>query len=204
MIVRLRGTLLERTDDGVVVEAGGVGYEVSLCPSACLRLPPAGGEVLLFIVESTAMYGGGTSLYGFLSAEERRLFNVFRDGVPGTGAKKAMEFLDKAAKSPPDFRRAILDKDAKALVALFGFTAKTAEKLVAALPGKLERLPITDGAPARAPHWEEAVAGLVALGYRESEARAAVQSARGALDGGGQTSEAIIRESLRHLSGRGA
>jgi Holliday junction DNA helicase RuvA len=204
VIVSLRGPLLERTQEGCVVEAGGVGYGVALSTSSALRLPPVGEEIRLLIVESVAMYGGATALYGFLSEQEKQVFVVLKENVPGTGAKKALELLDKAAKSLADFRRSVIDKDVKALVAMFGFTMKTAEKLVSALQGKMDGLSVS-GVPAlteSSSAFEESVAGLVSLGYREPAARQAAQSARDAL-GGQPTSQDILRESLRHLAGRG-
>lgn len=203
MIASLRGILTERKDDGCVVEAAGVGYEVFLSSSSALRLPPVGAEVRLLVVESVAMYGGATSLYGFLTAEEKQVYLVFARQRPGTGAKKALEFLDKANKSLANFLRAVSDKDPKSLVAAFGFTLKTAEKLVTALHGKLDGVPVTsDGGPRpSATAFEEAVAGLVALGYRESSARAAAQSARDVL-GSTANAQDVLRESLRHLAGR--
>ncbi len=204
MIVSLRGPLLERTDDGCVVEAGGVGYGVALSAASALRLPPVGEEIRLLIVESVAMYGGGTTLYGFLTDQEKQVYQVLRENVPGAGAKKALELLDRAAKSLGDFRQAVIDKDVKTLVAMFGFTSKTAEKLVAALQGKMDALSVhTGAAPAESSSaFEESVAGLVSLGYRETAARQAAQSARDVL-GGRPTSQDILRESLRHLAGRG-
>ncbi|HND63504.1 MAG TPA: OB-fold domain-containing protein [Elusimicrobiota bacterium] len=200
MIARLRGPVVEKTAGAVVVDAGGVGYEVAVGSGTAARLPDLGEEVRLFVVESVAMYGGGTSLYGFLTEGEKRLFNAFRDLVPGTGAKKALELLDKAAASLADFYRAVDDKNAGALVSGFGFTAKTADKLVAALHGKLDAAPAA-GSPVRGSSaLEEAVAGLIALGYREPAARAAAQTAQ--LGGAGGAAQDLIRESLRHLSGR--
>jgi len=203
MIAHLRGTLTDRTDQGCVLDVGGVGYEVSLSPVAAVNLPPLGEEIRLLIVESTAMYGGGTTLYGFLTVEEKNIFNVLRENVPGTGAKKAMEMLDKAAKSFGDFRQSILDKNPKALVTLFGFTLKTAEKLTTALQGKMDDLVVSSsGSPKNlSSAYEEAVAGLISLGYREAAARQAAQSARDVL-GPGVASHAVLREALRHLSGR--
>lgn len=201
MIVRLRGELLEKNDTGAVVEAGGVGYEVFLAPGALQRLPSLGQEVRLYVVESTAMYNGGTTLYGFLADDERRVFNVLRDNVPNTGAKKALELLDKILKAPGEFHRAVADKDARSLVTLLGFTPKTAEKLVAALHGKLDGLTTDGPSLAGGGELEEAVAGLVALGYREPAARAAAQAARDVLGTSG-SAQTLIRESLRHLSGR--
>ncbi len=205
MIASLRGAVLEKTEEGAVIEAGGVGYLVTLNPSSLAQLPAAGQETFLYVVESVAMYGGGVTLYGFLNAEERQIFNVLKDNVPGTGAKKALEFLEKAAKSLPDFRRAVLEKDTRVLVSLFGFTHKTAEKIVNALQGKMEAAPfLKAGRAARGTDssFEDAVQGLVSLGYRETSAREAAQSARGAL-GAGASSQDMIREALRYLSGRG-
>jgi Holliday junction DNA helicase RuvA len=185
-----------------VIEVGGVGYEVSLSPAGLAQLPALGAEVLLFIAESTAMYGGGTTLYGFLKAEQRQIFNVLRDNVPGTGAKKALEFLDKAMKSLPDFRRAVLDKDARALTTIFGFTAKTAEKIVAGLQNSLGDIPITAAAGRHvASSFEESIQGLVSLGYKEPVSRQAAENARAAL-GGDSSAQDLIREALRQLSGR--
>jgi len=203
MISSLRGTVLDRTAEGAEVEVNGVGYSVCLGAATLDRLPSVGGDVFLFIAESVAMYGGGATLYGFLSKEERKIFNVLRDNVPGTGAKKALEFLDKATKSLPDFRRAIIEKDQRALVSLFGFTAKTAEKIVAGLQGAAADLTVGRGAEKFpiASSFEEAVQGLVALGYKEPVSRLAAQSARGALtDGAG--AEELIREALRRLAAR--
>ncbi len=205
MIATLRGALLERTDDGAVVEAAGVGYAVFASAATRDRLPGTGGEVFLHIVESVAMYGGGVSLYGFLSIEEKKIFLALKENVPGAGAKKALELLDKAAKSLPDFRRAVLDKDTKGLVTLFGFTAKTAEKIVAGLQGKMDAFPSSPGAgrerSAAMTSLDEAIQALVSLGYRESDARDAAQSARKAL-GADASAEPLIRDALRRLSGR--
>lgn len=204
MIASLRGTIVEKKTDGLVVEVGGVGYAVTLTPGSLFQAPAEGGEVFLFIEESVAMYGGGVSLYGFLKKEERQIFNVLRENVPGTGAKKALEFLDKAAKSLPDFRRAVLDKDARALVSLFGFTAKTAEKIIAGLKGALTDLPVAKGGEKFAlagSFFDEAVQGLVSLGYRPQPAHGAVDAAFKSL-GAAASAQDLIREALRRLSGR--
>lgn len=204
MIATLRGTVLERTEDGVVLEVAGVGYALSLSAGARDRLPASGGELLLHVVESVAMYGGGVSLYGFPTVEEKKIFLILKENVPGAGAKKALDLLDKASRSLPDFRRAILEKDVKALTGIFGFTPKTAEKIVAGLQNKTDALPSPAGAaPARGGDHralEDAIQGLVALGYREQEAREAVQAARPAA--GAVTAQALIKDSLRRLSGR--
>ena len=87
-----------------------------------------GQEVTVYVTESLSPYDG-TSLYGFLSKDEKQLFLLFKENISGTGPKKAMEFLSKALRSLPDFHKAISTKDPKILTAIFGFTAKTAQKL---------------------------------------------------------------------------
>ena len=203
VIASLRGTLLEKTEDGAVLEVGGVGYAVVVSPAARERLPAPGAEVFLHAVESTAMYGGGVTLYGFPTADEKRVFLALKENVPGAGGKKALEFLDKASRSLADFRRAVFEKDAKELVSIFGFTPKTAEKILAGLKGKLDALALPAGSPRPGDGGgsaiEDAIQGLAALGYRHDDAREAARSALAAL-GSGAPSQALIRDALRRLS----
>ena len=143
MIAALRGTLLSKEPDKIVLEAAGVGYEVFVTSSTSARLPAPGQATSLHVAESFAMYGGGATLYGFLAPPEKAMFLAFRDSVPSTGAKKALEYLEKASRSLPDFRRAILEKDSKLLTGVFGFTKKTADRLIEALKDKLEAVPVS-------------------------------------------------------------
>lgn len=207
MIASLRGTVLTRNAPRVVVEAGGVGYEVCVSAATAAALPEPGRSVLLHIAESVAMYGGGVSLYGFLAPSEKEMFLTLRDCVPGTGAKKALEYLDKASKSLPDFRRAVLDKDAKTLCGVFGFTRKTAERLVDGLKDEIEavsvpgaeRLKRTDGAAVAPAAMSQALSALAALGYKPAEARAALGSVAEEHPGEALDAERIIRMALKRL-----
>jgi len=115
---------------------GGIGYKVSVPLSTSEKLPSKGENVRLFIVESVGMYGGNVTYYGFLSQEERDIFLLLKQEVPGAGAKKALDYLDKVTKSLADFRRVIVNKDIQTLTGIFGFTKKTAEKLIIALKDK--------------------------------------------------------------------
>ncbi len=207
MIASLRGPVLSKEEGRVVVEAGGVGYEVFLTSAALSQLPAVGGEAVLHIEESFGMYGGGATLYGFVSPSERAMFRELRDNVPSTGAKKALEYLEKASKSLPDFRRAILDKDAKLLTGVFGFTKKTAERLIESLKDKLESVHVS-GAEKLAPRdaadlatgaLSQALSALSALGYKPGEARIALQSV--SQDAGGRelAVEQIVRLALKRL-----
>ena len=207
MIAALRGTLLSKEPEKIVLEAAGVGYEVFVTAATSARLPEPGQTALLHIAESFGMYGGGATLYGFLAPSDKAMFLAFRDSVPSTGAKKALEYLEKASRSLPDFRRAILEKDSGLLTGVFGFTKKTADRLIEGLKEKLEAVPVsgpeklarTAGAELPSSALSQALSALTALGYRAAEARAALQSV--AEETSGQTIEAeqLLRMALKRL-----
>jgi Holliday junction DNA helicase RuvA len=207
MIASLRGVVLTKDLESVVLETAGVGREVHVTAATASRLPAPGGEALLFVLPSYAMYGGGETLYGFLEPAEKALFVAFRDEIPGTGAKKALEYLDKASKSLPDFRRAVIERDEKLLCGVFGFTKKTAAKLLDALKGKLEDVHVS-GAPRvqRAAEpvlppgaWSQALSALEALGYKNSEVRGALQALSEEHGGRDVPAEALVRQALKRL-----
>ncbi len=178
MIDFFSGTLVYKTLNTAVIEAGGIGYSVAITADTFNKLPPDGKQAKLYIMESAGMYGGVISYYGFISREERDMFVLLKDEVPSTGAKKAMEYLEKISKSFADFKAAVIKRDVSMLSGIFGFTKKTAEKLVSALKDKIVSVAVNDSAK-----WSnisvgttssEAVAALVSLGYKETEAREAV------------------------------
>jgi len=202
VIGSIRGTLLNKTPGHVLIDVQGIGYEVSVTVSAFERLPAIGQEAQLFVVESMAMYGGGVTLYGFLSLEDKEIYLLLRE-IPGTGSKKALDYLDKISKSAPDFRRAILEADTRPLISLFGFTKKTADKMIVALKDRM-----TDLRVAGREKWSgtvqpigisEAMAALVSLGYRESEARAALDRLSNQSKAEAKTAD-LIKEALKQLS----
>jgi len=202
MIGSLRGTLLQKSPGAVLVDVQGVGYDVLTAVSSFERMPATGQEVHLYISESMAMYGGGLTLYGFLTFEDKEIYTLLKE-VPGTGSKKALDYLDKISKSSPDFRRAILDSDARALVGLFGFTKKTADKMIVALKDRLAGMRVSGKekwtAALPASGFGEAISALVQLGYRESEARAALDRLSADLRADHST-PTLVREALKQLS----
>ncbi|MFA7073686.1 MAG: Holliday junction branch migration protein RuvA [Endomicrobiaceae bacterium] len=199
MIDYFNGILSYKKQNSVVLEVSGTGYEVNITVATSEKLPKTGQELKLYIVESTGMYGGVISHYGFLSKEEREMFLLIKDEVPSTGAKKAMEYLDKISKSFADFKSAVAARDVSMLCGVFGFTKKTAEKITAALKDKITGIMITDGQKwagiSGNTNMSEAIAGLVALGYKEFQARTAVSKIVSNDDG--MTVEKIIKESLK-------
>lgn len=205
MIDYISGILDSKNTDNIVVDVNGIGYKISMPVSVFDKLPAAGSQVKVYIVEAVSgMYGGVIYLYGFLSHDERDMYVLIKEEVPGTGAKKAMEYMDKISKSPADFKTAVASKNAAMLHNIFGFTKKTADKLIAALKDKIAAVNVSgeqkwagvsrsieDSVVA------EAVAGLIALGYKESQARNAV--GRTYSENENLKVEDLIKKSLQHL-----
>ncbi len=206
MIAYLHGILLEKTSEHVIVETGGVGYEIVVNHSTAARLSHEGSEIELHISESIAMYGGGATLYGFATREDKQMFLCFKS-LPSTGAKKALDHLEKASKSLPDFRRAIIDGDARLLHSLFGFTRKTAERLIGGLADKLGGVSVPGSIRGRRVAGVEAPAGplsqaadaLTSLGYKPLECRSALEAVQRELSGREAQAEEIVRLALRRL-----
>ena len=206
MIAYLKGRLLEKGADRVVIDAGGVGYEVVVNAATAARLPETGAVAELFLFESAGMYGSGVTLYGFVSRDEKQMFLLFK-GLKATGAKKALDYLDKTTKALPDFQRAVLEGDAKVLKTLFGFTAKTAGRLIAGLKEKLgparfdgaEKSPRRDREPAPSSTLSQALYALSALGYTPAECREAIEAVQREEPAGGRDVAELVRLALRRL-----
>lgn len=205
MISHLKGkiseTSLEKDFLRVVIDVQGVGYEVLMSRFSEGRVSE-GQTAQIFISESVTAFDGATTLYGFATKEEKDFFIRIRENVDGMGPKKALECLDKISKSLPDFKRAIIDEDHRLLTSVFGFTKKTAEKLVFALKGKVESWSVSGS-----PKWQEApknpkdaevLSGLVNLGCEEEEARELLQKAKAQL-GAEVGTETLLKEALRLL-----
>jgi len=168
MIGRLKGILVHKQPPWLLVDVGGVGYELEAPMSTFYDLPEAGREVTLHVHH--AVKEDSVSLYGFLTESERR---VFRDvqKVTGIGAKIALAILSGA--SVDEFARLVQTSDVTALTRIPGIGKKTAERLLLELKGKLVE---TSAAPSAGQHASDVVNALVALGYSDKEALAAVKS----------------------------
>ena len=177
MIAYLQGTVLEVKEESVIVVCGGIGYEVNMAKNSASELE-AGREAALYIAESISPYDG-TMLYGFLSKEDKELWTLFKTAIPNTGAKKALEFLNKALRSVADFHNAIIKRDPKILTGIFGFTSKTAEKLINSLKDKMDAVSVQGETKIKvldeAPYMSEVLEALTALGFSAAEARRAIE-----------------------------
>ena len=200
MIAYLQGQVLQTGEDSVIVLCGGVGYEVNVT-AACAQRLVAGEEVRFFIAESLSPYDG-TSFYGFERKEDKALWLLLKSAVPNTGPKKALELLGKALRAPADFRQAIVRGDPKMLTAIFGFTAKTANKLIAALKDKLaafaDQAPQSAAPLAQGGLLGEVAGALGALGFSAAEARRALEKLREQGFSSDNT-EAWVKQALRVL-----
>jgi Holliday junction DNA helicase RuvA len=187
VIGSLKGRLVEKLPPRVLVEAGGVGYEVEVPMSTAFALPEVGGEVALLthlVVREDAQL-----LYGFATRAERDLFRALIK-VNGVGPKLALTVL--SGISGDDFLAVLRDGDAAALTRLPGIGKKTAERLIVELKDRLVggAAAATSAAPTPV---GEALRALEALGYKAAEAAKMVQvAAKGA-----GTAEDIIRRALR-------
>ena len=110
MIGRLRGALVAKTADAVVVDVGGVGHEVAMTPGGVAALPPVGDDVVIHT--HLHVREDQLALFGFTGAEERDLFRVLL-GASGVGPKLALAIL--GTLPPNDLKRAVLTEDAAAL-----------------------------------------------------------------------------------------
>ncbi len=193
MIGRLHGILLERQPPGLLVDVGGVGYEVEAPLSVFDRLPAIGEPVTLLtqlIVREDAHI-----LYGFLRAPDRALFRELLK-VSGVGPRLALAIL--SGVSSDDFALMVEAGDAQALTRLPGIGKKTAERLVLEMRGRLSDLPgavSTSSGPAEPA--AEARAALTALGYSAAEALKMVR----AVEAADQPAEALIRAALKRKMG---
>ncbi len=167
MIARLSGTLLEVTPPTIVIDVGGVGYEVHVPMSVLDGLPSIGGELMLlteFIVREDAH-----TLYGFKSSPERQLFRDLLK-VSGVGPRLALGILSGVSAS--DFALMVDAGDAAALTRLPGIGKKTAERLIVEMKGRVVALDGGDfgGTGVAMDAAQEARFALAALGYSQSEA----------------------------------
>lgn len=194
MIASLSGTLVRRTPEEVVVEVGGIGYQVFVSLQTYAALPPEGSPVRLLAY--THVRDDALQLFGFLDPAERSLFLLLKE-VSGIGPRLALNVL--SGLPARELRRALADGDLARLVAIPGVGKKTAERMIVELRDKVLRLGLEDESAPRDGRGQlraDAISALVNLGYRRNEAERAVDEAFAA---GGATFEEIVREALRGL-----
>ena len=189
MIGRLRGTLAAVGVDTVLVDVGGVGYDVAVTSRTFVELPGVGSEVVLHThlqVREDLM-----ALFGFTSSDERDLFRLLL-GVSGLGPKVALAIL--ATMSADDLRRVVATDDMAALTAVPGIGKRSAQKYLLELRPKLE---VPDGALQTSGPLGEVRTALEGLGYQPDEISGALRDLPADLP-----VEEMLRRSLQALGKR--
>lgn len=177
MIGRITGTLLEKSPPQIVVDVGGVGYEIDVPMSTFYGLPATGQKVTLFT--HFLVREDGHFLYGFANADERAVFRQLLK-VSGIGARMALAVL--SGLSVHDLAQAVALQEIGRLVKIPGIGKKTAERLVLELRDKLGKaLPslgtaVAGGVATPADDRSDVLNALLALGYNEREALSAMKS----------------------------
>ena len=197
MIGRLRGLLVSKQPPWLLVEVGGVGYEVQAPMSTIYDLPGLGREVVLLTHYSVKE--DGVALFGFLHEAERTLFRNLQK-VSGIGAKIALAVL--SGVSTDHFARLVQAGDVAALTKIPGIGKKTAERIVVELRDRLDGVSSLPGASPQAPGAPrdaagEATVALQQLGYKPAEVSRLVQKVAAE----GDSAESIIRKALRAALG---
>ncbi|MBI5611717.1 MAG: Holliday junction branch migration protein RuvA [Gammaproteobacteria bacterium] len=196
MIGRLRGVVISKSPPTLVLEVGGVGYEIEAPMSTFYELPPVGQNAILhthLVVREDAQL-----LYGFSRESQRRLFRALLK-VNGVGPRVALAVL--SGLSDQEFLCCVANEDIARLTRVPGIGRKTAERLVVELRDKLGDQARADrsGAPspeAPADPVSEAISALIALGYKPQEANRAVHG----VAGDGLACEEIIRQALKGMA----
>lgn len=200
MIARLQGTLIAREVQSLLVDVGGVGYEVDVPLSTLAQLPETGATVVLythFIVREDAHI-----LCGFLARRDRDLFRrLIR--VNGIGVRTALAMLSTMAAN--ELAGQITAGNVAALTRVPGIGKRTAERVILELGERLQEMGfVTDTAPSEAgsggggrvgasPIEREAAAALETLGYRVAD----IERMLAAVRGQAETTEALVRLALR-------
>ena len=209
MIGRLRGQLIERRDNLVLIDCGGVGYEATVSAFTLGSLPADGEDVTLWAYTQTSE--NRIALYGFGSTRERELFYLLIT-VKNVGPSSALGILSAGA-GPADIAQLIVGEDTNALRKLKGVGKKTAEMLVVELRDKCELLLATWGAVSggertTSQRTTAAATGILAdvesallqLGFKLPEVRRVMPELEAdAGEASGPELEALIRRGLRLL-----
>ncbi|HDJ38159.1 MAG TPA: Holliday junction branch migration protein RuvA [Methanosarcinales archaeon] len=190
MIAHIRGTLERKTPDRVLLDVGGIGYEIQIPASTYSVLPEVGSNKRLhthLYVREDALI-----LYGFSSVEELEFFRLLLS-VSRIGPNVSLTIL--SGISFDEFRSAIHNEDIGRLSSLSGVGTKTAKRLVLELKDRIGAVSVNSGHPHDLA--DAAIAGMISLGYARSVAEIAVRSALQSESGGDV--EAILKAALRNV-----
>jgi holliday junction DNA helicase RuvA len=198
VIAHLKGRVLRKGPQEVVLDVGGVGYRVFIPVSSFYRLGEEGAEVSLRI--HTHVREDALALYGFATAGEQQIFERLIE-VAGVGPRLAVNIL--SGIEAPDLAAALRTADLARLTRVPGVGRKTAERLVVELKDKMPAAPVEDAPPSSAPSSskEDLLSALANLGYSRGEAERGVDRALRE-DGPAARFEDLLRRALQIVAGR--
>ena len=197
MIAHLRGQILEKQPNRIVVDVAGVGYDVFVPLSTFYGLGEPGSAVVLRI--HTHVREDALALYGFATRLEQELFERLIS-VSGIGPKLALSVL--SGMSVTNFKTAVVNSDIAAISKISGLGKKTAERIILELKDKLGVAAAWEAATAaHAPTPEqeqanEAVLALIALGYKQADAHKAVRDLQGQV----KSAEELVKLALKKMA----
>jgi len=199
MISFLRGTVVEILPMRLIIEAGGVGYDVHIPLSTYDRLPQPGADFK--ILTHLVVREDAHILFGFATFEERDLFLLLLNNVTGVGPKLALAILNGI--SPVMFRGLVVAGDIASLSKIKGVGKKTAERIIVELRDKVgvsaawEAASAQQGLSPEELHVNDAVLALISLGYKQAEAHKTVRAIRDAQPK--STVEELVKEALKSI-----
>lgn len=202
MIAYIKGIVAELTEDNVVLDVGGIGYNIRISPATAQRLPGLGEETKIYTY--TLVREDAFLLYGFLTRDDLEIFKLCIT-VNGIGPKGALAIL--SVMDADSLRFAIMSGDAKSIAKAPGIGGKTAERLILDLKDKISREDTMfareaavyqsgETASLENSAAEEAIQALVALGYGQAEAARAIKQIP---DGATLDAGALLKRALKNL-----
>lgn len=193
MIAKINGTLASKVPGEVIVDVGGVGYQIFIPLSVFYRLPEVGRPVSLHI--HTHLREDALQLFGFLEQDEKLIFLLLKS-VAGIGPKLAVNILSGIPAE--ELARALKEGDQPRLLSIPGVGKRLAERMIVELKDRLLTLPGKEvGRGDGSELMRDAVSALVNLGYRRAESEKAV---REIVQGGEGKLAEVLKEALRRLS----
>jgi Holliday junction DNA helicase RuvA len=194
MYHHIKGTLIHKHPAEAVIEANGVGYQISISLNTFEKLPEAGNQAKLLThlhVKEDVL-----QLFGFVEDKERKVFRILI-GISGIGPKLALTLLSHMA--PSDLEQAVANQDMTMLTAISGIGKKTAERLLVELKGKIAEA-VVEGLPSikgqTGGNSDPVIEALMTLGLNFAEAKGALDRAKAKL-GDKAPVEQLIREALK-------
>ncbi len=188
MIATVRGKVLKRAAGSVIVESGGIGYELQVPLRDLSQIPEEGGEVFLYV--HTLVKDDSIQLYGFVTEQQRRVFRKLI-GLSGIGPRLALNIL--SGMSPEELYSAVERQDLSVLMSLPGVGRKTAQRLVFEMR---QALPEAEGPTVSQEQYDDLLYALIGLGYTKAQAREALRK----VYSDGKSLEDLLKEALQVLS----